>query len=158
MKREALADRIVTYSDALVAFSLVNGLAFLVALGEPDIRCSIAQISGITILGNLLFAAVVTLGLVALGRAERRFRANSSDEEGGGTGEEDEEIDRFLRGIHRTRFVLIWFFMAIVLAGIFGATRDERCLEAAAIAEPSSMAAVKAAVKAAVASGTNVGR
>jgi hypothetical protein len=45
MQRGAVADRIVTYCDALVAFSLVNGLAFLVGLGEPDIRCSIAGIA-----------------------------------------------------------------------------------------------------------------
>jgi hypothetical protein len=46
MTRESLADRIITYCDALAAFSLVNALAFVIALADPDIRCSIARISG----------------------------------------------------------------------------------------------------------------
>lgn len=134
MTREALADRIATYCDALVAFSLVNGLAFLVALGEPDIRCSIAEIARFMIAGNVIFAAAVTLGLVALGRAERRFRFagdaeddTEDDTEDNTEQKEDAEIARFLRGIHRVRFALIWLFMAIVLVGILGATEDERC-------------------------------
>jgi len=48
MDRQVLADRIVVYCDTVVAFSIVNGFAFLIALGEPDIRYSIAQISVVT--------------------------------------------------------------------------------------------------------------
>lgn len=44
MNRHVLADRIVVYCDTVVAFPVVNGFAFLIALGEPDIRCSIAEI------------------------------------------------------------------------------------------------------------------
>ena len=74
MTREALADRIINYSDALAAFSMVNALAFVVTLAEPDIRCSIAQIAWFVAGANLSIAVLATAGLVALRRAERALR------------------------------------------------------------------------------------
>jgi hypothetical protein len=118
MTREALADRIITYCDALVAFSLVNGLAFLVALGEPDIRCSIAEISGFILFCNGLVTVAASCGLVALRRAEKRFRGDET---------RDEAVERFWAILHRVRFGLIWLFSGIVLLGIVGATRDPGC-------------------------------
>jgi len=45
--RDAIADRLVNYSDAIVAFGVVNALAFLIALTERDVRLSIfSQRSG----------------------------------------------------------------------------------------------------------------
>ena len=118
MNREALADRVITYSDALVAFSLVNGLAFLVALADPDARCSIAGISGYILVVNVFFPIAATLGLVALGRVERRLRKGT---------EVDEEVARFWRGVAIARFVLVWAFAAVVLFGVVGATQDPTC-------------------------------
>jgi hypothetical protein len=118
MKREAVADRIVTYCDALVAFSLVNGLAFLVALGEPDIRCSIVAISGAVFFVNVFFPIASTLLLLWLGRYERRLRV-------------DEPVDDLVSGFWRSvgifRLVLIWSFACFVLLGIWGATQDVSC-------------------------------
>ena len=80
MKREAVADRIITYCDALMAFSLVNGFAFLVALAEPDIRCSIANIAvfmgGVTVISPL----AASFALVWLRRYELRLRGGVSDD------------------------------------------------------------------------------
>lgn len=118
MKREAVADRIVTYSDALVAFSLVNGLAFLVALGEPDIRCSIAEIATMIFWINALVPVTATLLLIWLRGMERALRGPT----------DDELVDRFWTLMGRARFVLVWFFAGIVSVGIFAATRDPRCL------------------------------
>ena len=73
MTREALADRIITYCDALVAFSLVNALAFVIAMAEPDIRCSIAGISGFVIGLNLVILVVICAVLFAL-PTSRSFR------------------------------------------------------------------------------------
>jgi len=118
MKREAVADRIVTYCDGLVAFSLVNGLAFLVALGEPDIRCSIAAISIFVSVVNVAFPVAVTLVLIWLRRTEARLRADDP---------QDELVTRFLSIVGVTRFVLVWFFAAVVLFGIGAATQDASC-------------------------------
>lgn len=118
MKPEAVADRIVTYCDALVAFSLVNGLAFLVALGEPDIRCSIAHIATFVFVVNAIVPLAVTCVLIWLRRTEVALRGPS----------EDERIERFWRVMARARFVLVWIFACIVLLGIVAATRDTRCL------------------------------
>ena len=44
MDRAEFADRLVTYEDALTAFPFIQTVAFSIALSEPDVRCSIAQI------------------------------------------------------------------------------------------------------------------
>jgi hypothetical protein len=118
MKREAVADRIVTYCDTLVAFSLVNGFAFLVALAESDIRCSIANIAGVIAAINICVPIAVTLLLHWLGGYERRLRADAV---------EDELISGFWRTVGVFRLVLVWFFAAIVLLGIWAATMDASC-------------------------------
>ena len=118
MKREAVADRIVTYSDALVAFSLVNGLAFLVALGEPDIRCSIAGIASAVIGINAVVPVAVTLLLLWLRGYERRLRVGEV---------EDELISRFWSIIGVTRIVLVWFFTGVIFVGVWAATQDKSC-------------------------------
>lgn len=118
MKREALADRIITYCDALVAFSLVNGLAFLVALAEPDVRCSIVGVAGAIVAINLIFAIASTVGLITLRRTERRLRGDDL---------QDAEVEKFWRVVAIARFVLIWFFMGLVLVGVVSASLDPLC-------------------------------
>lgn len=119
MKREAVADRIVTYCDGLVAFSLVNGFAFLIALSEPDIRCSISRIAGTSIVVNIFFPLVSTFLLVWLRRYERRLRADEPV---------DELVSHFWNVVGVFRLVLIWFFAVVVLIGIASATQDPSCV------------------------------
>lgn len=118
MKREAVADRIITYCDALMAFSLVNGFAFLVALGEPDLRCSIANIAvfmgGVTVISPL----AASFALVWLRRYELRLRGDVYD---------DAVVSRFWRIVSISRFVLVWIFALIVVIGIWAATQDLSC-------------------------------
>lgn len=145
MKREALADRIVTYSDAVVAFGLVNGLAFFVAMGEPDIRCSIAGIAGIVAILNAIFVLAMTYALVWLRRYELRLRGDDSaaradagadsdvERERSGdaeasAGTHDPLVDGFWRVAAKLRFGLIWFFGSVVFFGVWAATRDTTCL------------------------------
>jgi len=118
MQRGAVADRIVTYCDALVAFSLVNGLAFLVGLGEPDIRCSIAGIAGFVgvLSGSIPLAS--TLLIIWLRRFEQRLRVEEV---------EDELVARFWNVVGVFRLGLIWFFGIVVLIGIWAATKDPSC-------------------------------
>jgi len=134
MSRLALGDRIVTYSDTVVAFALVNGFAFLITLADPDIRCSIANVSSIVTGLNLFVPALCTYALVWLRRyqirldqeevaeAEGALEDSSADQPVG-----DELVSRFWRIAFVVRVTLIWVFGAIVILGIYGATQDERC-------------------------------
>lgn len=132
MNRQSLADRIVTYSDTVVAFALVNGFAFLITLAEPDIRCSIAHVSLVAGALNLLIPILGTYALYWLRDYERRLRAESgetADTPGAESspGDPDPLIDRFWRIAFVIRLVLIWVFQIVVIIGIYAATQDERC-------------------------------
>ncbi len=150
MNRQVLADRIISYSDAVVAFALVNGFAFVISLGDPDIRCSIARVSGVAIAMNLIFPIASSYALVWLRDFERRLRggANGEGESRGrdsgdrtAAAESDSKIDpsravsniadelvsRFWRIAFLVRIALIWFFAAVVIVGIVGATWDVHC-------------------------------
>jgi hypothetical protein len=124
MKRETLADRIVTYCDALVAFSLVNGLAFVVALAEPDIRCSIVGIAAFVATVNAVIPVVSTLTLIWLRRYELELRRDAE-----GEAVEDALVDRFWTIVSKVRFALIWFFAAVVVFGVLAATQDPSCAQ-----------------------------
>lgn len=131
VERHTLADRIVTYSDTVVAFALVNGLAFLITLGEPDIRCSIANVSSVAFMLNLLFPVFSSYALYWLRNYEYRLRSESCEEaERAETSprEPDELVARFWRIAFVVRLTLIWIFAFIVIIGIYAATQDDRCL------------------------------
>lgn len=134
MNRQTLADRLVTYSDTVVAFALVNGFAFLITLGEPDIRCSISAVSQIAFAMNILFPVVGTYALIWLRRYERRLRSGpdgaEEDEDGepsAGVVTGDPLVDGFWNVMFRIRIALIWIFSVLVIVGIYGATLDANC-------------------------------
>lgn len=120
MDRPVLADRIVIYSDTVVAFSVVNAFAFLIALGEPDIRCSIAEISLVIGSINLIFPILFTVALVWLRRMEMRLRDGET---------QDALVRHFWKIVVPLRVGLVWTFSIFVLGGIYAATFDTRCGE-----------------------------
>lgn len=122
MNREALADRVITYSDALAAFSLVNALAFVITLAEPDIRCSIVNIAGPVACINITVAGLITAGLVMLRRFERSLR----DED-----DQEPRIERFWRYAHIVRIALVWSVVLLVTLGLWTATQDAACISPA---------------------------
>jgi len=123
----------ITYSDTIVAFSLVNGFAFLTTLGEPDIRCSIANVASVALTLNVIFPIAGTYGLIWLRRYERQLRTVDVDVDWDGDGEaardvtSDPMVERFWNVLFRVRLSLIWLFAVLVILGIFGATQDEHC-------------------------------
>jgi hypothetical protein len=119
MDRHVLADRIVAYCDTVVAFSIVNGFAFLVALGEPDIRCSIARIFWVVGGVNLLFPILGTTALVWLRRMEIRLRDGES---------RDALVAAFWKIVVPVRIGLVWAFSIAVLGGLYAATFDTACM------------------------------
>ena len=136
MDRNALADRLVTYADTVVAFALVNGFAFVISLGDPEIRCSIAEVSGITFAINAVFPVVGTYALFWLRGYEARLRGNlrtkgageeSEDSAGQPSVASDPEVEHFWSVLFRVRIGLIWLFAVVVIVGVYGATRDLTC-------------------------------
>jgi hypothetical protein len=98
--RDAIADRLVNYSDAIVAFAVVNSLAFLIALTERDVRCSFGDIQPTFWVSYLLFFSLLTGALVGCRHAELRLRRGSSDE--------DQDAARALKYFHVARIGIIW--------------------------------------------------
>jgi hypothetical protein len=119
LDRHALADRIVVYCDTVVAFAAVNGFAFLIALGEPDIRCSLAEISWVVGGINSSVALLCTVALVWLRRMEIRLRDGES---------QDALIRQFWKIVVPLRIALVWIFSLVVLAGIYAAEFDTGCV------------------------------
>jgi len=100
MTRSAIADRLVNYSDAIVAFSIVNSLAFLVALTERDVRCSFVDMQATFWVIYALFFAILTGALVVCREAELRLRRGASDQ--------DPDAARALRYFHFARIGVLW--------------------------------------------------
>jgi len=77
MNRELLATQIETYSNAIVAFAVLQGLAFAYAFGtNPFFNCTIKTVphlaQGLAWMSVLLLALLVVATL-ALGRAARQI-------------------------------------------------------------------------------------
>ena len=69
MTPSELANRFSNYADAVVAFSILNALAFMQALGEEDIRAGINEAPSSTLLiGLVLSYALPTSMLVDMSR------------------------------------------------------------------------------------------
>jgi hypothetical protein len=122
MTREVLADRIISYCDALAAFSLVNALAFVITLAEPDIRCSIAGIAGAVAAVNVLIAVLVSVALNLLRGFEQSLRSSEAG---------DPRVIRFWRYMQGLRLAIVWGVVALVCFGLWAATLDPNCANAA---------------------------
>ncbi len=120
MKREAIADRLVNYGDAMAAFSIVNSLAFLVAITETEVRCSLAGRATLVYIGLVTFAVVLTIVVVGCHRAEGRIRASG------------EPIALDIRSLRRTffiaRIVVIWLANVGSIPLVSLALGDSACI------------------------------
>jgi hypothetical protein len=119
MTREAIADRLVNYSDAIVAFSLVNSLAFLIALTERDVRCSLVDMRPTLWVAIFAFAVFLSVGLLLCRHAEVRLRA--------GFGPQDQDATRALRYFHIARLLILWVGVALCVPLIRMALSDASC-------------------------------
>ena len=118
MKREALADRIVNYSDALVAFAGVNALAYVVTMGEPDVRCSMRPVAGWLIGLNLFIAVAVCAAILGLRRLELRLRPLESL---------DPVVAAFWRWASLVRVLLVCLVVGFVIVGLVGTRFEASC-------------------------------
>ena len=118
MDDRALADRLVTYADALVAVSFVGMSGFSIALADPDVRCSITGgLTGIVV-GNFIFGGTVSFLLVVLRSWESDLRSATSL---------SVKSARYSRRLHVARLIIVWFCAITVVVTLIIATRDPAC-------------------------------
>ena len=120
MTREALADRLVTYADAIAAFSIVNGLAFLLAITEREVRCSLVDGTTTVFVATLVSGAVLTAAVLFCRRVELRIRAS--------LGAGDAEVHALLRGFQIVRIVVIWLSVLVTLSLTGTMLNDASCV------------------------------
>ena len=118
MERAALADRFVSYSDALSVFPFVQTVAFSAALSDPDVRCSIAEIWLFLVLGNLVFALIISGAVALFRRSELALRSET---------ETDPMVSTYLRRLHIARYVIIWAAFIYLAFSAYSATFDPVC-------------------------------
>ena len=118
MTRQDLADRFVNYGDAVVAFGMVNALAFLIALSQLEVRCSLPRGGVFLIMIFPVSASILSAGLFACRRAEMRLRGGETLES---------TVSRYLQYVYLVRQGLIWLGMTVTLGLTLVATRDPSC-------------------------------
>jgi hypothetical protein len=95
----ALADRLVSYADALVAVAFVGASGLGLAVADPDIRADVARAADWVVLSNVLLGGWLS-GLIHLFRRwELELRASLPP---------DAAVRRFSRYLHWGRLGVIW--------------------------------------------------
>ena len=119
MTQNSLADRFINYRDAVAAFSVVNAVAFLIALSELEVRCSLSQTGPIFILVFPLWASAQSGLLLVCWWAERTLR----------TPEESQPapVARVLRHLDFARHGLVWGITLLTMAIAISAGNDPAC-------------------------------
>lgn len=108
MTREGLADRLVNYSDAVAAFAVVNSLAFLLALSEAEVRCSLIPVEWLVYAGQAFVGVVITAVLLWLGSVERSLRAGSPTL--------PSDVRTLLGRFAVARYVIVWAVVGLTAA------------------------------------------
>ena len=115
-----LADRLVNYSDALVAVAFLAVSGFGLAVADPDIRCTIARATTPIILANVLNAFVITALILLLRRWENDLRSAAPQ-----TG----KVARYGRWLHHARIAIVWISLVLSIT-MAAASRTDTCEEA----------------------------
>ncbi len=95
----ALADRLVNYSDAMVAAVFVGVSGLGVAIADPDTRASVASGAVWVAVTYVLLGGIVSTLLHLLRRWERDLRAGAPP---------SAKAERYSRNLHFARFVITW--------------------------------------------------
>lgn len=106
----ALADRLISYADALVAVAFVGMSGLCLALADPDIRTDIARVTNWIILANVFMGCLLS-GLIQL---FRRWELELRD-----SLPSVAAAHRFSRYLHWGRLGVIWVSVAQAVAVMF---------------------------------------
>jgi hypothetical protein len=103
----ALADRLVSDSDAIVALAVVGVSGLGIAIADPDIRESISSAAIHIAIANAILACVMS-GIVLLLRSwEQDLRSES---------EPTAKAVRYSRNLHPAHLIIIWVTSAQAIA------------------------------------------
>lgn len=109
-EHRALADRLVSYADAIVAVSFLGTSGLGIAIADPDTRTSIARAWAEVAIFNLVLPAVITLILLMLRRWEQDLRAEL---------DESPKAARYSLRLHWARLFLVWFASLQIVGMMF---------------------------------------
>jgi hypothetical protein len=112
------ADRLLSYSDALVALSFVGVSGLGIAAADPDIRCSLALVPLRIAASNIVFAAIATAIILKLRVWESELRLGSDF---------SERALEMARHLHFARLVIIWGSTLLVALVLYAITQDTSC-------------------------------
>ena len=115
---QSLADRLVTYADALVAVVFVGSSGIAVALTNPESRCSLVNTAGPVSMGNLIFAGIISVLLITLRRWELDLRTGTSP---------SKKAIGYSRRLHVARLVVIWFSAIATAFFLLASTGGSAC-------------------------------
>jgi hypothetical protein len=104
----AVAERLVSYADAVAAVSFLGVSALGIAIADPETRVSIAVAANWIIVANVLIGALFTGAVLTFRRWESDLRSE---------GPPAEKAQRYSRYLHWGRLTLVWisFVQAVVL-------------------------------------------
>ena len=119
-----MADRLVNYADAIAAFAVVNSLAFLLALTETEVRCSLIPVRWLVYVGQGVVGLAITIAVVALRRVELRLRAAGVPP--------PSDIQFLLRRFFAVRIGVVWLSVAIAAGLSSLPLSDPSCVTPAA--------------------------
>ncbi len=96
---QVLADRLLNYSDAIVALAFLVSSGLGLAIADPDTRASISDITGGMIIGNAILGVAFSILLLTLRRWELDLRAGwfVSD-----------KYSRYSHRIYLARYGVVW--------------------------------------------------
>lgn len=118
MQDQELANRLVNYSDALVAVVFVGMSAVGVAVGDPDLRCEFSRVSLAIAFSNLLMGSAFSAILMVLRRWELILRADEGA---------SDHASRYERLLTVARHVILWLCVIMTIVLVLVAARDEVC-------------------------------
>ena len=95
----ALADRLISYSDAVAAVAFLGASGLGIAVAEPDARSSIASVAEWIIVSNILLSLLLTAMLILLRRWETDLRSDLPPAA---------KARRYSRYLHWARLVVVW--------------------------------------------------
>lgn len=119
MEDHDLANRLVNYSDALVAVAFVGMSAAGVALGDPDIRCEFSRAPVAIGISNIAMGVLFSAALVLLRKWELSLRQGE---------EASTRALRYESILSLARHVILWFSIITTVGLIAVATRDDLCV------------------------------
>ncbi|MFK7732763.1 MAG: hypothetical protein AB8B48_14180 [Pseudomonadales bacterium] len=98
-EERALADRLVNYSDAIVALSFISSSGFGLAVADPDVRETLVEAAWPLLYANIALGVVFSMLLMVLRRWEQNLRSESRLSAMG---------VRYTRNLYIARHIVIW--------------------------------------------------